>query len=306
VPPAGAAAPRQTPKVPERPQAGATWSARDQSFLDLPREPAGSQAEEGLNEPSDIDTVGVAEPEGRAGSADGDETSAETPDRFWDAVLYPANLDGVVQIVILAVCLWLVRLLGGLFGRLAGPYSGLLVILARVIVLGYAVFYVGYCIYDSSRGGRRPPTVSSAHTPGVSDLVSQLLLLVGGVAICLWPAAVYGGVTGGTDVWFGALAAGGAFFLPMSLLTAALFDGIGALNPLLIVRSIAVTLSAYLALLLKLSVLGGVFLVIRWALGRVPVPQVLSTAAYLYLLLTGAYLLGRFYWHHKDRLGWGL
>ena len=149
-------------------------------------------------------------------------------------------------------------------------------------------------------------TISLAHTPDLGDLVWQLLLLVAGVAICLWPAALYRGLAGRIDVWFWVLGAAGAFFLPMSLLMATLFQGIDALNPVLITRSILVTLPAYMALLGKLGLLAAVFLVLHWWMRQIRLPHVLATVAYLYLLLMGSHLLGRFYWRRKEKLGWGL
>ena len=92
----------------------------------------------------------------------------------------------------------------------------------------------------------------------------------------------------------------------MALLTATLFDGINALNPLLIVRSILVTFPSYAVLLLQLGLLAGILLGIYWTLGRIPLPRVLSMVVYLYLLLIGAHLLGRFYWRGREKLGWGL
>jgi energy-coupling factor transporter transmembrane protein EcfT len=74
----------------------------------------------------------------------------------------------------------------------------------------------------------------------------------------------------------------------------------------LIARSILVTLPAYVALLGELGLLVVVFLLIRWGMGQIRLPHMLATAAYLYLLLMGSHLLGRFYWRRKEKLGWGL
>jgi len=302
VPQAGATPPARGSEPSDEPAATPKWSAQDEALLNLPHELPKSPAHESGDAATGADAQDTVEPE----VADSSEASPDVPPRFTDVLLYPTNLDGLVQIGILAFCLWLAKLFGGLLATFARPYGVLLAIIAYVVVAGYVVFYIGYCIYDSSQGGRRAPTVSLAHTPGMSDLLSQLLLLVAGVAICLWPAAIYRGVAGRADAWLWVLGGAGAFFLPMSLLTAALFDGIDALNPVLIVRSILVTLPAYLGLVVRLGLLGGIFLVLRSALGRLPVPQVLSMAAYLYLSLIAAHLLGRFYWRWKDRLEWGL
>jgi hypothetical protein len=242
----------------------------------------------------------------QAGGESAEEEVVEPPASFLQALAYPANLDGLVQIAVLIFALWLVNTLAGLLGALAGPYGGLLSLVGQTIIAGYIVYYIGYCVYDSAQGGRRAPTVSPAHLVDLGELLSQLVLLAAALAVCFWPAALYRGVAGRADAWFWTLGVAGAFFLPMTLLAAVLFDGIDALNPLLIVRSILTTLPAYLALLVKLGVPGGLFLAIYLTLARMPVVRLLASAAYLYLLLVGAHLLGRFYRRHKDRLDWGI
>jgi hypothetical protein len=264
---------------------------RDEDFLDLAQKPPA------------VGSLGTAEV---LSGSDGQEIAEETSARFTDPFVYPANADGLVQIVVSALGLAVFQVLGPVLGRFVSAYGGVLVLIGEIVVVGYFIFYAHYCIYDSSRGGRWAATISLAHTPDMSDLVWQILLLVGGVAVCLWPAALYRGVSGQVDVWFWVLVATGAFFLPMSLLAATLFQGIDALNPVLIVRSIVLTLPAYVALLAELGLVAAVFLILRWAAGQIRLPHVLATVAYLYLLLVAAHLLGRFYWRRKEQLGWGL
>jgi len=244
--------------------------------------------------------------EDASSALDAQEAVEDTPPRFTDPLVYPANADGLVQIVVVALGLGVFQVLGPMLGRFVGPYGGALVLVGEIIILGYAIFYAHYCIYDSSRGGRRAATISLAHTPDLGDMVWQLVLLVASVAICLWPAALYRGLAGHVDAWFWLLAVTGMFFLPMSLLTATLFEGIDALNPVLIARSILVTLPAYVGLLGELGLLAVVFLLLRWWREQIHLPHVLATAAYLYLLLMGSHLLGRFYWRRKEKLDWGL
>jgi hypothetical protein len=266
-------------------------STRDEDLLDLPQKPPEVESRRTGDVPSGINTQ---------------EEVEETPARFTDPFVYPANADGLVQIVVLALALGVVRALGPVFGRLLRLYGGVLVLVVQAFLVGYIIFYAHCCIYDSSRGGRRAATIALVHTPDLGDLVWQILLLIGGVAICLWPAALYRGVAGRMDVWFCVLAAAGAFFLPMSLLMATLFQGIDALNPVLIIRSILMTFPAYVVLLGELGLLAATFLGIRWGVGQIRLPHVLATMAYLYLLLMGSHLLGRFYWRRKEKLGWGL
>jgi hypothetical protein len=270
--------------------------------LDLPQKPSD------VGRPGTGDALsGIeAQEDGPRREQEGPEVAADALARFTDTLIYPANADGLVQIVVVTLCLGVFRVLGPVLGRVLGPYSGVLVLIGEIIIVGYIIFYAHYCIYDSSRGGRRAASISLADTPDLGDLVWQLLLLVAGVAICLWPAALYRGVAGRMDVWFWVLGTTGAFFLPMSLLMATLFQGIDALNPVLVIRSILVTFPAYVALFGELGLLAVVFLAIRWGIGQVRLPHVLATVAYLYLLLMGSHLLGRFYWRRKEKLGWGL
>ncbi len=295
--PSADAAPPPSSQPSRRSEAPPKQPPRDDDLLELRRVPVRAGPPE---------TAAVLSRTDGPDSAETTETASEIPPRLIDVFAYPANLDGLAQIAVLALGVWLSSYLGNLLGGLVPGYGALLGLAMQLIVAGYVVFYLGYCIYDSSQGGRRAATISLAHTPGLSDVLGQLLLLLGGIAVCFWPAGLYRGVTERSDVWFWILAATGAFFLPMSLLTATLFEGFDALNPLLIVRSILATLPAYLALIVTLGVPGGIFLALYLTLARVPVARVLAPAAYLYLMLVGAHLLGRFYRRHKDRLEWGL
>lgn len=299
------------------PQAGETPAAsttvhpdglvgtKDDLFLALPRAASKSVDKTDRGVPSGEDVQGVsavAEAEDDGGEVD----SIEEPAGWADALLYPANLDGLVQIGILTFAFWAVGVLGFFLAPFLRQYSGLLVLILRVILTGYTVFYLSYCIFDSSRGGRRAATISLAHTPDLWDLLSQLLLLLASAAVSFSPAAVYYIATERADAWFWVLAVSGASFFPMALLTATLFDGIDALNPILMVRSILVTLPAYLVLLVKLGVVAFLLAAAHWASRRLPVPRPFWNAACLYLLLIGCHLLGRFYHRRKDALDWGL
>ncbi len=290
----------------DKPEAASKWSAQDAALLDIAHLPSRSETESGPTAASEDRIPVVGEAQRQSGGEDGAEPAEEPPAPFLYALAYPASLDGLIQIVVVVSVFWLVNTFAGLLSALAGPYGSLLSLLGQLIVTGYLVYYVGYCVYDSAQGGRHAPTVSPAHLVDLGELISQMLLLMAALALCFWPVALYRGVVGRMGVWFWTLGAVGAFFLPMTLLAAELFDGIDALNPLLIVRSILATLPAYLALIVTLGVPGGIFLALYLTLARVPVARVLAPAAYLYLMLVGAHLLGRFYRRHKNRLEWGL
>jgi len=295
------ARPDASPEIeiePPAPKSPAGPSARDLALLDLqPRSPQ----EKDSDEVADAQVAAL-----ESAQVAGDDSECEGPPRFTDAFLYPASLNGLVYIGIFAVGLWVIDVLGGVLSKFARHYGGVLALVLEVAFAGYILFYLGYCIFDSSKGERRAPAISTAHAPDLWDLVGQWGLLIGGMAICLWPAALFYGFTERTDVAFWSLAGVGLFFLPMALLTATLFAGIGALNPLLIVRSIVVTLPAYLVLILKLPAVVLLMRIVQWMAWRLPIPGVFFTAVRLYVLLVACYWIGSFYHRHKDRLDWGL
>ena len=291
------AAPSDRPPDPGDPGSASASSQRDRMLLDLPHEtsplPGGSEA-------------GVSAVEVAAGVDIAGDTGRQTPAGPGDVLLYPTSADGLVHIGVLALALWGAELFRALIAPFLGFYSGILVLILRIIILGYILFYLGYCVFDSSRGGRRAPSIALAPPLDREELLSQMLLLLASTAICFWPAAIYYGVTRRLDTGGVLLAAACGFFWPMAVLAAVLFDGIDALNPLLIVRSIVVTLPAYLVLTIKLAVLAALAAVINLTSSRLPVPQVLWDLIYLYLLMVGTHLLGRHYCRHRERLGWGL
>ncbi len=110
----------------------------------------------------------------------------------------------------------------------------------------------------------------------------------------------------------------------MVLLTVVMFDSVDALNPILIIRSIFRTFVPYCGLVLVFCVLGGlvapiisnlpkpyalqqtifyICIVLNYLLGTA---FIIQKIAFIYLAMVAAHLLGRFYWWHKDKLGWGI
>ena len=131
-------------------------------------------------------------------------------------------------------------------------------------------------------------------------------LILASVAVCFWHVGVYYGFTQRIDLPFWLLCSLGAFFFPMALLAVVLFDATGALNPVFIIGSVIRTFFSYCGLILSFCAFGGLVALGAWTFGRFLLLRALSNAAGLYLLLVAAHLLGRFYWLHKDRLGWDL
>jgi hypothetical protein len=195
-----------------------------------------------------------------------------------------------------------------------------------MMLIGYAFYYLSYCIFDSSKGGRRAPDISTQHTPDKSELISQLFLILACIAVCFWPASVYHLLTKRTDFIFW-LSACGVFFFPMALLAGVLFDATHALNPVFIICSIFKAFFKYCGLVLFFCVLGVLVAKIASDISNLPKPQnmlgavmqiflilnyffslnfIYKAMALTYLTMVAAHLLGSFYWWHKDKLNWGL
>ncbi len=238
-----------------------------------------------------------------------------------DILLYPMSISGIIHLVIFLVTPFLIRKFVLPF---LDVFGGILSLVIYVLFVGYVFYYLGHCVFDSSRGGRRAPDIAVYNTPGKGELLSQLFLTFGGFAACFCWASVYYIFTERTDLIFWALTAGGIFFLPMALLKVILFDSIDALEPISIIRSIFKTFLPYCGLVLVFCVLGGLIAQItstlplpgglRAAIMYIPIVlnYLLGTAfiyqkvAFIYLAMVAANLLGRFYWWHKDKLGWGI
>ncbi len=228
-----------------------------------------------------------------------------------DAFLYPISTSGMVNLAVFVLLPIVISFLVGVLAALLRPHlqfgTSYIIFLLTVpfyIFFGcYVCYYIAHCVIDSSRGRRRASDVPIAHTLDIGDLVSQVIVLLGCVAICFWPIAVYYMVTQQTDGWFWLLSASGVFFLPMSFLAGVMFDSFDALNPLLTVRSICRTLLPYCGLVLFFYAVGGFLVAI---LPKLPTWAFIRRSIEIYLVFVLAHRLGWFYWWHKDKLDWGL
>ena len=241
-----------------------------------------------------------------------------------DIFLYPMSASGVVH---LAVFLIAPFLLGWIYRQVlsgAGYVGAVISFGLYVLLVGYVFYYLAYCVIDSARGGRRAPDISIKDTPGKGEVISQLMCVIGGIAFCFWPVAVYYIFTERADLIFWLLYGCGIFFLPMALLAVLMFDALDALNPIMIVKSVFKTFFTYLALVPVFCALGWL---IYLMISDLPEPKILRQVliylfllldylfspsfvcrgiVFIYLAMVGAHLLGCFYWWRKDKLDWGL
>lgn len=241
-----------------------------------------------------------------------------------DVFVYPLSVPGLVHLAVFFVVPFLIGFIYRNILSGGGPLAAVVSIGLYVLFIGYVFYYIAYCVVDSAKGGRRAPDISIYATPGKGELVSQLLCVVGAVAVCFWPVGVYYILTERVDRFFWLLSGYGIFFFPMALLRVLMFDSFDSLNPIVIVVSIYRTFLIYLGLVLFFCVPGGLVYVM---ISDTPQTQTLEqTLLYIFIFLdylcgagfvcrlmvfiysamVGAHLLGCFYWWHKDKLDWGL
>lgn len=247
--------------------------------------------------------------------------------RIIDIFLYPFSASGLIHLAIFGFGPLLLGLVHSLIFSRAGHLGAIISLGLYILLVGYLFYYLAYCIFDSSKGGRRAPDIVLQGAPDRGDLVSQLFLMLGCVAVCFWPAALYYIFTQRIDLIFWLLLACAIFLFPMALLRGVLFDSFHALNPILIISSIFKALLKYCSLVLFFCILGGLVAKIISDISDLPKPQGLSqlinyifvflnyffsaafiykAIAFVYLAMVAAHLLGSFYWWHKDKLTWGL
>ncbi len=223
---------------------------------------------------------------------------------YLEILLYPASWDGITYIVVFI----LLRLLLNFSYRilLSRLYFGILIYSSLFLFLvGYVLYYIGYCIFDSSKGGVNAPPMLDQKVDKY-DLLVQIIYFLGSLAICFWPAATYFAITMDINWKFWFLFTVGTFFFPISILRAALFDELDALNPVKIIKSVKNALLPYCRLILILIAFTFLIVFINWLTEIIAFLGLFSIALNICLLLIFAHILGRFYWYHKYKLNWGV
>ena len=221
-----------------------------------------------------------------------------------DIFLYPFNFAGVIQLIglwllIFLLCPLVIALLG-----LGTEYIPIVYFLP----VAYSLYYFAECIRDSAAGARRAPDLrTSPAKPDRWDYISQLLVVVGSIAVCFSPVAVYYIVTERSDLIYWLILACGGFFFPMVLLAVVLFDSFTALNPILIIGSISRTLPSYCGMVLFFYAGALLFMEIDSPVNRfwlLPMVPFLIKGVQLYMIIVAVGLLGRFYHQNEKKLDW--
>jgi hypothetical protein len=240
---------------------------------------------------------------------------------FIDIFLYPLSISGLVYLLICFCAPILINLINQLFLQQVWPINDLIVATLYVLLVGYAMYYLSWCIIDSTKGGQRAPDITQQSSPK-GELIQCAGILLACIVFCFWPVAVYYILTVKTGFIYWLLAAIGLLFFPMALLSGFLHDSINGLNPVLITKSVIKTFNRYLPIVIFFV---GFFIVLSVVIP--PFPQsknfksisyyisefignifgsrhALRLAGFIYIAMIAAHILGRFYCKCKERLNW--
>jgi len=222
-----------------------------------------------------------------------------------DIFLYPTSMSGLINLGIF----WLLPVLIRVFVMLLpGRIAWLLGFLVGLVVTAYMYYYFMECIRDSAKGGIRAPE-NIASLPDMSESLSDLMETAACFVIFWGPAGFYFLFTRKIDTIFWLLLGYGIFFFPIGLLALAMFRSSAAFNPFVWIMSILSTFFQYCGLVLFFCVLG-------WLVSRIMSSfpgslffafifnAVFIYAAFIYLVMVGTHLLGRFYYLNSKKLNW--
>jgi DNA-directed RNA polymerase subunit RPC12/RpoP len=217
-------------------------------------------------------------------------------------LLYPMNVSGVIHLVIFSLLppLWMrASTLSFWMAPGIGPLCWL------VVLSLYFLHYWATCLSDSAQGGIRAVDINSASMPLSVDALLSTGRTILPVVVLIWgPALAYCLLRGRVDwvllLW---LAAAGLTF-PMVLLSVNYFDSVRGANPLLVLTSIASAPGPYAVLVACLSMLTALAALLMRLSPESRGGWVLRLLI-IYILLTEAHLLGRFYRRNEQRLNWG-
>jgi hypothetical protein len=278
----------------------------DSSLFDVPQKTSETGAPIVQKSSTDESLEGLKESDESMGAEPVSPEVAATSKMPWflDAFLYPFGISGFIHLI----GLWLLIFL---FCPLIMAVMGLGTEYAPIVYflpVAYMLYYFTECIRDAASGGRRAPdSVTGSSKSDKWDYISQLLVVVGSIAVCFLPVAVYYIITERSDLIYWLLLAFGGFFFPMVLLAVVLFDSFNALNPFLIISSIFSVFVPYCALVIIFFVSSYVCLRINsrfYSFRPMPIVPFFLRAVQLYMINVAVGILGRFYHRHADKLNW--
>jgi len=225
------------------------------------------------------------------------------------AFVFPFRRNGLILLGSGAVFFALL----GFLRRMAG-FGGIFSLTASVglgiFCVGYIFAYLKSVIAATAAGEDEMPSwpeYESFLDSALSPFFEMLALLL----LCLGPSVLYARFAEFPEGWIElTLLLGGLAYLPMALLALGIYDNIVAINPMVVVVSIARTPLAYLAACAALGLLvASVWAADHWIRTNANVPilaTVVDEFLSLYALAVMARLMGQFYNTKKDALKWKL
>jgi len=239
-----------------------------------------------------------------------------------DIFLYPLSISGFIHLVIFFCVPILISLAYQFLLDYIWPVGDLILAILYVLFVGYVLYYLSWCINDSTKGRLRAPDINLQPSPAKGEPIECAGIFLACIVVCFWPAAVYYILIRKTDLLYWLLTTAGLLFFPMALLAGFLNDSISGLKPMLIIKSVIKTFPAYFPVVIFFA---GFFAVLSIVIQPLPqskglepilfyISQVTSaifsaryalrSTGFIYLAMIGAHILGRFYYKYQEKLNW--
>jgi len=305
------------------PEASSKSSTYDSALLDTPQKDKIQDLP--LSQPDISEKTAEYDQELEEESAEKTETAAPVQRKLpWliDIFLYPLSISGLIHLVIFLCVPILLSLAYQFLLQYIYPVGDLILAILYVLFVGYVLYYLSWCIIDSTKGGLRAPDMNLQSSPAKGEIIECVGIFLACIVVCFWPAAVYYILTKKTDFLYWLLTAAGLLFFPMALLAGFLNDSISGLNPMLIIKSVIKTFPAYFPVVIFFA---GFFAVLSRVIP--PLPQskglepmllylsqvinvffnaryALRSTGFIYLAMIGAHILGGFYYKYQEKLDW--
>ncbi|MHC5060910.1 MAG: hypothetical protein ACYTFK_07490 [Planctomycetota bacterium] len=232
---------------------------------------------------------------------------------FIDVFFYPISLPGLTVLAVYVFAPVFLHLVESWFDTFFRSFhlllkpAQMLFAVINLIVTVYFLWYFNKCIRQSALGKTRAPeTLSTEVGESIVEMALQLFRISCCLLVCLVPAIAYYSISEHSDWICWLLLVCGISLLPMALLATAMFESLGALNPILIITSICTTFLRYCLVWLTLCVLLAIMLALMVYLpGHADkIIGFILRSIYAYLLLVAAHILGRFYYSNERQLYW--
>lgn len=221
-----------------------------------------------------------------------------------DILLYPANVPGLINLLIFWFVLPLATGILGIFASFIPLVGWIILIILSLLVPAYIMYYLANCIRDSAQGGTRAPE-NMNDNPNPGGALGHLLEIFAVIVVVLAPAVLTYLHFRQMNGLFWICVGVGSFVLPMALLAVIMFESVSGFNPFMWIMSICATLIPYLGLVTVFAGLTvGLLLYIQMTHDYL-LQNILVRGALIYIAMIFAHILGRFYYRLDERLRWG-